>query len=441
MLVLLILQRFSISDGQYATVFLDGNGLVVKQNGGQNYSVGTINPNTLEPVGFNNVKVYIGKDANMNGIGYFDGYINANSGGNVAGWKLSTNKLIAPNNTTYLSSDGDYAFYTEQNGTYAGIQHNGTIVGNNVNITGGSLTIGDNFRVTNNGNLTASNASVNGTITTNNITATGGKIGGWDIGSTTISQTHGNYRVILANYDNDNASSRILHCQVNGTDTFYVHRDGKLYCSNVDIKGSINSSTISGSTIKCGSHLTISNDGKFQYYNDPGFLYCGGNTTNHPYVSALNVAKGEGGISFRDAGDRTSAGKQVANIYQDGTNLRLQCTGAMWLEPKGNLNLQPTGGNIGIVGSSYVKVQNMYHVNSSIRFSANNTSVSRLTSGGTSIYLVPASSGYAYVTKNGVDYRIMTTGGDYSSRSIKKNLKDMQPKYKHFRRIKTNTNV
>ena len=85
--------KVSISDGQYSTVFLDGNGLVVKENGGQNYDVGVINPETLEAEGFDNVKVYIGKDANMHGIGYFDGYINATSGGNIGGWKISPTGL------------------------------------------------------------------------------------------------------------------------------------------------------------------------------------------------------------------------------------------------------------------------------------------------------------------------------------------------------------
>ena len=261
------------------------------------------------------------------------GYKNANSGGNIAGWKLSTNKLIAPNNTTYLSSNGDYAFYTEQNGTYAGIQHNGTIVGNNVNITGGSLTIGDNFRVTNNGNLTASNANVNGTITTNNITAIGGKIGGWDIGSTTISQTHGNYKVILANYDNNNSDSRILHCQVNGTDTFWVHRDGKLYCTNVDLKGRIEatSGSFSGSISstsgsiggwkinkdKLGTDNTyISPVGNFAFYN------------NHRVVSGsngtliLNAQQGKGAV-FGD-GMKDPESKLVLIYASSANKIRLQ---------------------------------------------------------------------------------------------------------------------
>lgn len=232
--------KVSISDGQYATVFLDGNGLVVKQNGGQNYTVGTINPTTLEPVGFSNVKVYVGKDANMNGIGYFDGYINANSGGNIAGWKISANRLTAPNNTTYLSSDGDYAFYTEQNGIYAGIQHNGTIVGNNVNITGGSLKIGNNFEVNNNGNLTASNADINGKIT-----ADIGRIGGWTINANTLKSSN-----VTLSSSSGNATKAI---NVNNG-TFYVQNNGYVYAKLGKIGGwTLGESDLSGGKLVTGT--------------------------------------------------------------------------------------------------------------------------------------------------------------------------------------------
>ena len=303
--------KVSISDGQYATVFLDGNGLVVKQNGGQNYSVGTINPNTLEPIGFNNVKVYIGKDANMNGIGYFDGYINANSGGNIAGWKLSTNKLVAPNNTTYLSSNGDYAFYTEQDGKYAGIKHDGSIIGNNVNITGGSLTIGDNFKVTNNGNLTASNASVNGTITTNNITATGGKIGGWKIEDTTLSSNN-----IILNSAGSLSGGTSYHWSINkkGQAVFnYLTATSGGTIGNF----TINSNKLSGGAIQCGrtsiGYTLKANSNGAEMTSNVGFIEIG-EYTNHPWLSALNVSTRNGGIIFRDGPSISNAGSNKGSL-------------------------------------------------------------------------------------------------------------------------------
>lgn len=199
--------KVSITNGQYDTVILDGSGLTVKTNPGRNYELGYATNDGIVWPQNSNVSVFVGKDKNNIGIGYFDGYIKATRGGNIAGWNISANRLTAPNNTTYLSSDGDYAFYTEQNGTYAGIQHNGTIVGNNVNITGGSLTIGDNFKVTNNGNLTASNANINGTITTTNLKASGTvTINDANITKATITNSH----IGAANIDSGTlASARI----------------------------------------------------------------------------------------------------------------------------------------------------------------------------------------------------------------------------------------
>lgn len=308
--------KVSISDGQYATVFLDGNGLVVKQNGGQNYSVGTINPNTLEPEGFSNVKVYVGKDANMNGIGYFDGYINANSGGNIAGWKLSTNKLVAPNNTTYLSSNGDYAFYTEQDGKYAGIKHDGSIIGNNVNITGGSLTIGDNFKVTNNGNLTASNASVNGTITTNNITATGGKIGGWKIEDTTLSSNN-----IILNSAGSLSGGTSYHWSINkkGQAVFnYLTATSGGTIGNF----TINSNKLSGGAIQCGrtsmGYTLKANNSGAEMTSNVGFIEIG-EYSDHPWLSALNVSTRNGGIVFRDGPSISNTGSNKGSLnIKDG---------------------------------------------------------------------------------------------------------------------------
>ena len=223
--------KVSITNGQYDTVILDGSGLTVKTNPGRNYELGYATNDGIVWPQNSNVSVFVGKDKNNIGIGYFDGYIKATRGGNIAGWNISANRLTAPNNTTYLSSDGDYAFYTEQNGTYAGIQHNGTIVGNNVNITGGSLTIGDNFKVTNNGNLTASNANINGTITTTNLKASGTvTINDANIAKATITNSH----IGAANIDSGTlASARIPNLSA-----------GKI------TSGTMSANRISGGTLK-----------------------------------------------------------------------------------------------------------------------------------------------------------------------------------------------
>lgn len=64
------------------------------------------------------------------------------------------------------------------------MQNDGTIHG--AHIDGGYLTIGGNFRVDNNGNLTATNGAFNGKITSSE-----GNIGGWTITSEALSCNNG----------------------------------------------------------------------------------------------------------------------------------------------------------------------------------------------------------------------------------------------------------
>lgn len=83
------------------------------------------------------------------------GVINANTGyiGGEKGWTIATNKIQSNNGSVYLSTKADeYAFYSS------------------------------NFQVSQDGNMTCSNATISGTIT-----ATGGSIGKWGISNGSIS--------------------------------------------------------------------------------------------------------------------------------------------------------------------------------------------------------------------------------------------------------------
>ncbi len=69
--------------------------------------------------------------------------------------------------------------------------------------------------------------SSNGTIT-----ATAGKIGGFTIGSTTLTSSGGDYTAVLSCYNNDDAQSRVLHCYQgsdSSNDTFRIKRDGTVH--------------------------------------------------------------------------------------------------------------------------------------------------------------------------------------------------------------------
>ena len=125
-------------------------------------------------------------------------------------------------------------------------------------ITGGSISIGDNFVVDENGNLTAQgSADITGTITTSNLTATGGQIGGWTIAkkdSDGNTYTGGIYKDV----DNYRVGMKTEGCgagdyafyvaqnpldSVNRNVVFGVQHNGKLFAKDADIEGKITASS------------------------------------------------------------------------------------------------------------------------------------------------------------------------------------------------------
>ena len=105
----------------------------------------------------------------------------------IADWQISDTKIEntlggTPTANTYtgLSATGTYAFWAgsatsgnSNNLAKFSVKTDGTVHASNINITGGTLTVGSNFSVTNTGALTAESATITG-----NITSTSGKFTG-----------------------------------------------------------------------------------------------------------------------------------------------------------------------------------------------------------------------------------------------------------------------
>lgn len=122
----------------------------------------------------------------LDGSGTFSGTIKAD-GGEIAGWKISSNKLITTKNSSGNLSFGEEGFiglYTtflqrDDNGSLDGKLENGTSA---TLIAGHAddswrLVIGKNFGVNNKGELYANSVNLTGQITA----SAGSKIGGWNI--------------------------------------------------------------------------------------------------------------------------------------------------------------------------------------------------------------------------------------------------------------------
>lgn len=191
-------------------------------------------------------------------------------------------------NGKIVASEGQIADYT-----ISGAQ----LIGNNVGLSGTSgqgyaFWAGSNtassapFRVGHNGSLYANNATIEGKIT-----ATSGTIGG---------------------------------CSINS--------DGNLIIPSGHVSGTFSAGKISGGTIT-GSHIHLNGgtvklctSGRVEFTNGVGFLSMGPSSScssavgvTHPYVSALSVATGSGGISFRSGQYITDAGSELSHIKPDAT--------------------------------------------------------------------------------------------------------------------------
>lgn len=126
----------------------DANGLAFKSNG--------TNVFTVTRTGGLYVK----------GNGEFTGKITATSG-QIGGFTIGSSSLY--NGMTSLTDTSHNGVYVGTNGIACGkgafkVTSSGAITASNLNITGGSITLGSNFSVTNTGNVTANNMALTGTL-------------------------------------------------------------------------------------------------------------------------------------------------------------------------------------------------------------------------------------------------------------------------------------
>lgn len=112
-----------------------------------------------------------------------------------------------------------------------------------VKITRGSITIGDNFSVENNGDLVANNANISGKITSSS-----GTIGGFTISESTLTSTNIGMSSDVNNY------AFWAGSDIPSSAPFRVRHDGKLTATNIVISGgSIDGSTLQDGTVDGGA--------------------------------------------------------------------------------------------------------------------------------------------------------------------------------------------
>lgn len=188
---------------------------------------------------------------------------------------------------------------------------------------------------------------------------------------------------------------------------FRVSKAGKLYATGVEISGKITatSGSISGSLVTSGINANNLSSGSvtscnIDIYNGTGFLRMLNGSAYHPFVSALNVARGSGGVVFRSSGDRTNTGNNIGQIYADANVIYISA------ENGTNIANYLKCGNIGISG-------NKVRGNSDTEITLNY-----------SVVLKPNPNGGAYIWGTEDYNKILTSGGSPSTLSVKEFVKE-----------------
>ena len=283
--------KVSITNGEYDSVVLNGDGLTVKKEANKPYSLGALKSDgTLNKDDFTNVAVFIGKDKENKGIGYFEGYINANKGGNIGGWKILNNKLSSENGNIILSPNETDSGKVFKAGNNFSVDSTGRLYANGANITGNitanSLVLssgikiddsnlknsdnylqknktvqgnGSSFSVDSNGKLYANSANLQG-----HIDAYDGTIGRFNLTQNKLYSGTGSTQAGMGVYGADYAFW--AGSETSGTAPFHVGHDGALHATSAYIEGNgkfsgnitATSGTIGGCSISGGT-LKIKN--------------------------------------------------------------------------------------------------------------------------------------------------------------------------------------
>ena len=304
------------------------------------------------------------------GSGYFNvdenGWLTAQRG-TIAGWDIGDNALTKGNVgiSSDSSSSENIAFWAGSTSATSGkfkVDYAGKVTASNIHASGGTIgnweisngrlqtsnsdvylgtdgfKLKNNFTVNSNGILTAKSAIIDGTIT-----ADKGYIGGWEIKSTGL--TNGTMYI--------NSDSTI------GGSNWNITATGLATFSNIKITGG----SVAGGTVGTGinaGNLTvgtlntdriasesISTDKLALLTTSSGFFRIGEYVT-HPYTSALNVAYGAGGISFRTGTSNGNAGSEKASIkLPDTTSGALDINAAAKVRLKGETGLAIYNQNTG----------------------------------------------------------------------------------------------
>ena len=451
--------KVAITDGGHDVTVLNGDGLVIKTTPNQPYVLGSLKTDTIGiDKAFNNVTVFVGRDANGNGIGYFNGYINATKGGNIAGWTIASNKLYSGSNGTYtgISSDGNYAFWAG-NATASSapfwVKANGEAHFTNVVVDGNSSISGSNIQNGTIGNdKIAANTITSAKIANGTITATqlaDRTITGVKIGKNVIAAEH-----IVANSITAGqiASGAITADEIAAGAITAAKVSSDIITTTNFSAQSINADKITAGTITAAA-INLGS-GKFQVTTGGavtstsgsiggftiGSVSLSGSTTN----GTMTIQRGSSAcIDFPANGGRLMLGSTATNGVALTTANKLVISDSYSHTDPGDTNatigIRAINGNVRIASNTGVRIHgsggNLLTVSDKVYMCNLNLNGTTFTStnGGQmwanmNCAFKPASGYHAMVQDtSGSNHKIKTAGGDLSSRNIKTNFETLTP--------------
>ena len=441
--------KVSITDGGHDITTLNADGLVIKSQPNKPYVLGSLKTDTVGiDKAFENVTVFIGKDANGNGVGYFNGYINATKGGNIAGWTISSNKLSSGSGSTYtaMSSDGSYAFWAG-NATASSapfwVKANGEAHFTNVTVDGNSSINGNNIDAK---SITAGKIA-DGTITASQLQDRA--ITGVKIGQNVIAAEH-----IVAN---SITAGQIASGAITADEIAAGAITAAKVSSEIITTKNFSAQNINADNIKAGTITAAAinlGSGKFKVTTAGavtstsgsiggftiGSVSLSGSTTN----GTMTIQRGSSAyVDFPANGGRLMIGSTAANGVALTTANKLVISDSYGHTDPGDSNatigIRAINGNVRIASNSGVRIHgsggNLLTVSDRVYMCNLNLNGTTFTStNGAQMWcnqncaFKPA-SGYSAVVQDtsNSNHKIKTNGGDLSSRNIKTNFEELTP--------------
>lgn len=243
----------------------------------------------------------------------------------------------------------DHSFYATANNAatgnverQTGMQVPGTgFVALAVGATNPASWITAPFYVTHAGKLYATGVEISGTIT-----STSGRIGGWDIGGASLSNTTSSGNIVsIAN--GTNANQDVIVIAVKGSDgtytyPFHVHADGRLVAANASITGAVTATSGKIGPWSIGSAGLSNNDGTYESLIRPNYISLsaiGGTYTTIANGGLQTIAGNNSYVQTGASVTLTSNSEAIVNVYRTGGR-----TGRL-VANNNNFGLYDTAGN------------------------------------------------------------------------------------------------